>query len=137
MSYQCECLFTTSDRDDLLQDIAIALWQALPRFRGECSERTFLFRIAHNRVIAHLSRNRYAVQGVDEELELSDPRPDPEVQLAAQQQGNRLMEAVRRLPVIGSGSPASSASIWPRTSRSISFASTDGCARSAALTCRR
>ena len=28
---------TLSDRDDLLQEIAMALWQALPRFRGECS----------------------------------------------------------------------------------------------------
>ena len=39
---------TAHDRDDLLQEIAIAIWQALPRFRGECSERTFLFRIAHS-----------------------------------------------------------------------------------------
>src|SRR5260370_36043942 len=49
---------TPSDRDDLLQEIAMALWQALPGFRGECSERTFLFRIAHNRAIAHLARSR-------------------------------------------------------------------------------
>src|SRR5260370_26153820 len=49
---------TLSDRDDLLQEIAMALWQALPRFRAECSERTFLFRIAHNRAIAHLARSR-------------------------------------------------------------------------------
>src|SRR5688572_11447049 len=47
---------TATDCDDLLQEIAIALWQALPTFRGECSERTFLFRIAHNRCLAHLSR---------------------------------------------------------------------------------
>src|ERR1041385_7566328 len=47
---------SSSDRDDLMQEIAIAIWQALPRFRGECSERTFLFRIAHNRSISFLSR---------------------------------------------------------------------------------
>src|SRR5688572_29980659 len=50
-----------SDRDDLLQEIAIALWRALPGFRGDCSERTFLFRIAHNRCITHLSRKRDTV----------------------------------------------------------------------------
>src|SRR5215469_9476703 len=49
---------TRSDRDDLLQETAFAIWQALPRFRGECSERTFIFRIAHNRAIAYLSRYR-------------------------------------------------------------------------------
>jgi RNA polymerase sigma factor (sigma-70 family) len=37
-----------TEREDLFQEIAIAVWRALPRFRGECSERTFLFRIAHN-----------------------------------------------------------------------------------------
>src|SRR5215510_12930513 len=36
-----------SDRDDLFQDIALAIWKALPGFRGESSERTFIFRIAH------------------------------------------------------------------------------------------
>ncbi|RYG68068.1 hypothetical protein EON77_15875, partial [bacterium] len=35
-----------ADRDDLLQEIAMGLWLALPTFRAECSERTFLFRIA-------------------------------------------------------------------------------------------
>lgn len=44
-----------SDRQDLLQEIAIALWKALAHFRGECSERTFLFRIAHNRAADWLS----------------------------------------------------------------------------------
>ena len=38
-----------SVREELVQEIALAIWQALPRFRGECSERTFVFRIAHNR----------------------------------------------------------------------------------------
>src|SRR5215468_12391204 len=38
-----------SQREDLLQEIVLAIWQALPRFRGECSERTFIYRIAQNR----------------------------------------------------------------------------------------
>ena len=38
-----------SRQQDLVQEIWLAVWQALPRFRGECSERTFVFRIAHNR----------------------------------------------------------------------------------------
>jgi len=67
---------TTSDRDDLLQEIALAVWQALRTFRGECSERTFLFRIAHNRAIGYLTRNR-ARFAAAEELEVRDPKPDP------------------------------------------------------------
>jgi RNA polymerase sigma factor (sigma-70 family) len=39
------------DREDLVQEIAMALWQAIPKFRGEASERTWLYRIAHNTAI--------------------------------------------------------------------------------------
>ena len=35
-----------SDRDDLFQEISLAIWKALPSFRGNSSERTFMFRIA-------------------------------------------------------------------------------------------
>src|ERR1700733_898409 len=45
-------------REELAQEIALAIWQALPHFRGECSERTFVFRIAHNRGLPHVARRR-------------------------------------------------------------------------------
>ena len=91
---------TASDRDDLLQEIAIALWQALPRFRGECSERTFLFRIAHNRAIAHLARTRSQMAGAAGEVELHDPAPDPEAGLEREERAERLRRAVHRLPLV-------------------------------------
>ena len=90
---------TPSDRDDLLQEIAMAVWRALPRFRGECSERTFLFRIAHNRAIAHLSRIR-AQPVATGELEASDPSPDPETGLAQEQRAENLRRAIHRLPLV-------------------------------------
>lgn len=90
---------TPSDRDDLLQEIAMALWRALPRFRGECSERTFLFRIAHNRAIAHLARAR-SQPAVGEELDVHDPAPDPEAGLVREQKVERLRGAIHRLPLV-------------------------------------
>jgi RNA polymerase sigma factor (sigma-70 family) len=92
---------TISDRDDLLQEIAFAIWQALPRFRGECSERTFAFRIAHNRGITYLARARAQASGSidEEEIELHDPAPGPESDLARLQRSDRLRRAVHRLPV--------------------------------------
>ena len=90
---------TSSDRDDLLQEIAMALWQALPRFRGECSERTFLFRIAHNRAIAHLARSR-SQPAVGEEFDVHDPAPDPETGLVREQSVERLRWAIPRLPLV-------------------------------------
>jgi RNA polymerase sigma factor (sigma-70 family) len=90
---------TTADRDDLVQDIIVAIWRALPRFRGECSERTFVFRIAHNRAIAYITRRRLPIEDAAEEFDVEDSRPNPEETLSAEQQGQRLLDAVQRLPV--------------------------------------
>jgi RNA polymerase sigma-70 factor (ECF subfamily) len=88
-----------ADRDDLLQDIVVAIWRALPRFRGQCSERTFIFRIAHNRAIAYITRRLLPVQDAADSIDVEDGRPNPEETLSAEQQGRRLLDAVQRLPV--------------------------------------
>ena len=88
-----------AEREDLFQEIVVAIWKALPRFRGECSERTFIFRIAHNRGVAHLVRRRPPVSDTAEELDVESPDPDPEQALSRAQQGQRLVDAVQRLPL--------------------------------------
>ena len=45
-------------RDDLFQEIAMALWTALPRFRGDSSERTWVYRVAHNTALSFAARRR-------------------------------------------------------------------------------
>jgi RNA polymerase sigma factor (sigma-70 family) len=89
---------TAADRDDLVQEIALSIWRGLPHFRGECSERTFLFRIAHNRAVTHLTRRR--PRATVEAVDVPDSAPDPEAGLAREQQGERLRRAVRALPLI-------------------------------------
>ena len=87
-------------REDLFQEICLALWQALPRFRAESSERTFAFRIAHNRGLTHGWRARGSVMAdLDEAEEVADPRQDPEGELEEGERRDRLREAVRRLPL--------------------------------------
>jgi RNA polymerase sigma factor (sigma-70 family) len=89
---------SSSDRDDLFQDIALAIWRALPSFRGESSERTFIFRIAQNRAMTHIAQRRPAT-AEDEGIDLADPRPNPEKGFAKGQQEMRLLDAIHRLPV--------------------------------------
>ena len=91
---------STGERDDLLQEIALALWQALPRFRGECSERTFLFRIAHNRCINHISRRRPMESLQAMELDPADDTRPIDQALGQAQESARLLQAVQRLPLI-------------------------------------
>ncbi len=89
-----------SRREDLFQEICLALWQALPRFREEASERTFAFRIAHNRGLTHGWRARGTVTAdLNEAEELADPRQDPESELQEGERRDRLREAIRRLPL--------------------------------------
>ncbi|MCC6633271.1 MAG: sigma-70 family RNA polymerase sigma factor [Gammaproteobacteria bacterium] len=91
---------STGERDDLLQEISLALWQALPRFRGDSSERTFLFRIAHNRCINHIARRRSMDSLQALELDPADESRPVDQALSQQQDSARLTDAVRRLPVI-------------------------------------
>jgi RNA polymerase sigma-70 factor (ECF subfamily) len=41
---------------DLVQDILVAVWRAWPAFKGQCSERTYVARIAQYRIATHVSR---------------------------------------------------------------------------------
>ena len=86
-------------REELLQDIAFALWRALPSFRQESSERTFVLRIATNRALSHLAARPPPADTMDaaDSVADTDPRPD---ELAARQQGaERLQQGVRALPL--------------------------------------
>lgn len=89
-----------SRREDLFQEVCLALWQALPRFRGECSERTFAFRIAHNRGLSHGWRSRSAAAELEEAEAVPDPRCDPEAEVQEGERRARLRAAVRSLPPV-------------------------------------
>ena len=87
-------------RQDLVQDIWLALWQAWPRFRGECSERTFVFRIAHNRAVTHIRHwRRRATEALPDETPIADGGIDPERAASQRQRQQRLQAAVQRLPL--------------------------------------
>jgi RNA polymerase sigma-70 factor (ECF subfamily) len=87
-------------QQDLVQDIWLAVWQALPRFRGDCSERTFVFRIAHNRAVSHIDHwQRRKTDVLDEQAPIPAPGPDPEHSLSQQQRSERLRAAVQELPI--------------------------------------
>lgn len=56
----CRYVFSPSDREDLFQEVFLNVYRALPRFRGESSIGTWLYRIAVNSAINYLKKqNRY------------------------------------------------------------------------------
>lgn len=85
-------------REDLLQEISLAIWNALPNFRGECSMRTFVYRIAHNRSLTHALRKK-ELQTPEESLEIPDPKANPEASAIEGLNRAKLMTAIRELPI--------------------------------------
>lgn len=84
--------------DDLMQEIAIALWDALPSFRGECSERTFVFRVARNRALTHRYRRRRTTESLEAAQAIADPAPLADEEVERHSQRDLLMRHVQRLP---------------------------------------
>jgi RNA polymerase sigma-70 factor, ECF subfamily len=90
-----------SGREDLFQEIAMALWTALPRFRGDSSERTWVYRVAHNTAISFAaSRQRRHDRERTNDL-AREPSSSPQQEGAAisRQQRDLLWSAVQELPI--------------------------------------
>ena len=90
---------SAAERQDLLQNIWFAIWRALPRFRGDCSDRTFVYRVAHNRAISHTTRRRLDTTDLANASELVNPAPQAEQSVETAQVRARLLAAMRRLPL--------------------------------------
>jgi RNA polymerase sigma-70 factor (ECF subfamily) len=88
-----------ADRDDLGQDVCLAIWRALPTFRGDCSERTFVIRIAHNRGLEHVYRRRRRTTEPEREEGFADEAPGPEEEAGDREARSSLFAALRGLPL--------------------------------------
>lgn len=86
-------------RAELRQEVAIALWQALPRFRGDSGLNTYVARIAHNVGVSHVRRD--AREGPHAALDetLPSDAAAPEHETVREQQRRLLADAIRTLPL--------------------------------------
>jgi RNA polymerase sigma-70 factor (ECF subfamily) len=84
---------------ELAQDILVAVWRAWPAFRGQCSERTYVARIAQYRIATHVSRamREPPVEPLSEDL--IDATPTPEAMVIRDDERERLTNLVRELPI--------------------------------------
>jgi RNA polymerase sigma-70 factor (ECF subfamily) len=84
---------------DLAQDIMVAVWRAWPAFRRQCSERTYVARIAHHRIVSHIARavRHPPLVGLSEELPAAGLTPEEAAIRGSDQQ--RLVALVRTLPL--------------------------------------
>lgn len=70
-----------ADRDDLRQEILVALWQALPQFRAQAKLSTYVYRVAHSTALNwKRSRQRYVRKIEGYAVELPDHASAPREQ---------------------------------------------------------
>ena len=95
MSYEAD----PAHREDLVQQIFLAVWQALPSYRADASLKTFIARIAQNRAISFVARQ--VRQGPVAELPelVESDEPDPEQSAIDASERKMLLDATRRLPL--------------------------------------
>lgn len=90
-----------AEQKDLFQEIASAVWRAMPSFRGESSERTFIFRIAHNRAMTFITRRAPRTTEIDDEAKAvaATTGKNPAVRYERKEAHMRMLAAVRALPI--------------------------------------
>jgi len=90
-------------QQELLQEIAVAVWQALPKFQGKAGVKTYVLKIAHNRAVSHVvhhTKNPKAeTYFEDTQVSQDSGFSCPEHNQARQQQLQILLNAVRTLPL--------------------------------------
>lgn len=76
-----------ADADDLMQELLLSLWKALPAYRMESRSSTFIYRVAHNAALTwHRGRRRPTET-------LSEPEAVPEsVQGTCQQHDEQVLD---------------------------------------------
>jgi RNA polymerase sigma-70 factor (ECF subfamily) len=86
-------------RRELIQDILLAVWIALPNFRGDSSLKTFVASIAQKRSISHVTRRTREPRQVELSVEMPSSIPPPDEIAMSNDIKKQLVESIQRLPI--------------------------------------
>ena len=95
LSYEADA----SVRRELLQDILLAIWMALPHYRGDASLKTFAASIAQKRCISHVTKRAREPRQVELPVDLVSAAPPPDEVVLRNDQKRRLAESIQLLPI--------------------------------------
>ncbi len=91
------------DARDLAQDTFIRVYQNLPRFRGDSSFGTWVYRVASNKCLDYLRKKkvegeRVVLSTFENDVHFSDSRDSPEESAIREDENRRLRDALDSLP---------------------------------------
>ncbi len=95
LSYEAD----PSLRRELIQDILLAIWLALPKFRGDSSLKTFAASIAQKRSITHVTKRAREPRQVEIPDDLVSAEPAPDEVAVQNDQKKRLVDSIQKLPI--------------------------------------
>ena len=84
-------------RDDLLQEVLMAILSSLPRLAQADRLKPFVFRIAHNRCVSHVARQMRERENQEPWDDLAAEGTSQDQVLIEQERSDRLLEAIRQL----------------------------------------
>ncbi len=90
------------EREDIMQEVFIALFQGLDSFRGEARLRTYLYRIVTNKACDHLGRRMRQASMVrqsanDSFVQMATSEPSPESRTRRNEDAAQLMRRIQQL----------------------------------------
>ena len=87
------------ETNDLLQDVFIKVWTALPNFRGDSGLFTWLYRIATNEVLNHMRKQRFkAMVSFESVSKFLEKKIDEDAYFNGNELQRELQKAIQRLP---------------------------------------
>lgn len=86
------------DRKDLMQELLLAVWKAVPAFRNAARPSTFIYRVSHNAALTWKRTQRNYQRKMDAFESLSPPEPGGRVNDPSAALLERIYAEIRKLP---------------------------------------
>lgn len=86
-------------RRELIQDILLAVWVALPAFRGDAALKTFVASIAQKRSISHVTRRAREPRQVELPADLISAGATPDEIAMRNDMHKQLVDSIQTLPI--------------------------------------
>ncbi len=85
------------DRDDLLQEVLLAVWKSVPAFRDHAKSTTYLYRVCHNAALLWIRREKNYRKRVESFVASAPPDFAPEADSQVEERLGHLYHAIHQL----------------------------------------
>lgn len=85
------------DRDDLRQDVMLAIWKSIPEFRYQAKPPTYLYRVCHNAVLMWTRSEKNYRLRIEKYTADNDALSDTDFESTPKERVNQLYTAIHRL----------------------------------------